>query len=504
MAAFVLSNVIGLIRQILITRAFGTDASLDAFYAAARLPEILFSLVAGGALGSAFIPTFTGLIEKKKTRDAWKLASAISNLVTIVLVIASAIAWIFAPQLVSSIIAPEFASAQQLLTVSLLRIQLLTPIIFGLSGLLMGMLNAHQSFLLPAIAPSMYWLGMIFGVLFLVPSMGVHGLAWGAVLGAGLHLGVQLPGLLRLKPKYELILGLQQANVREVGRLMAPRLLGVAAVQLNFLINTSIASGMPEGSYTAIIVAFQVMTMPQVVIAQAIAIAALPTFSAQVAGGRIAELRSSLAGTLRGVLLLSLPATVGLVLLRKPIVALLFQRGEFGADDTQLVAWAILWYGVGLLGHSLVEIISRAFYALHDTRTPVIAGIGAMGLNVVLSLTLPGLFLQRGLMPHGGLALANSIATTLEMIVLLILMRNRLGGIEANSLSKALAQAALASGLMGAALWLWLRHFGQSPFWLQAGAGILLGTTLYGLLVWLLKVPELKTLLQALKQRISR
>src|SRR3990172_2954298 len=322
MAAFVLSNLIGLVRQILITRAFGADAALDAFYAAARLPEILFSLVAGGALASAFIPTFTGFLENKKTADAWQLASALANLLTLALIGISALAWLFAPQLVSYGLVPEFDAAQQALTVSLLRIQLLTPILFGISGLLMGILNAHQSFLLPALAPSMYWLGMIFGVLFFVPAMGIHGLAWGAVLGAGLHLGVQLPGLFKLQPRYQTLLGLQLPSVRQVGRLMAPRLLGAAAVQINFLVNTVIASGMSAGSLSAIVVAFQVMTMPQIVIAQAIAIAALPTFSAQAAGGRMSELRLSLAVTLRGIVLLSLPASVGLILLREPLVAL--------------------------------------------------------------------------------------------------------------------------------------------------------------------------------------
>jgi putative peptidoglycan lipid II flippase len=504
MAAFVLSNIVGLIRQILITRAFGAGADLDAFYAAARLPEILFSLVAGGALGSAFIPTFTGFLENKKTAEAWQLASAIANLVTLALILICAVAWVFAPQLVGSVLAPDFSATQQSLTVELLRIQLLTPILFGVSGLLMGILNAHQSFLLPALAPSMYWLGLIFGAVFLAPSMGVHGLAWGAVIGAGLHLGVQLPGLLRLKPSYQPRLGLHLASVRNVGKLMAPRLLGVAAVQLNFLINTIVATGLPAGSLSAITVAFQVMTMPQVVIAQAIAIAALPTFSAQVAGGRIDEMRSSLVSTLRSVVLLSLPASVGLILLRGPIVALLFQRGEFGAADTQLVAWALLWYAAGLVGHSVVEIASRAFYALHDTRTPVLVGTAAMALNVGLSLTLPAAFAARNWAPHGGLALANSFATFLEMLALLYLMRRRLGGLEEGRLLGGFANAAAGSLALLAAVWIWLRQAGAQPTWLVATGGIALGLAAYGLAGWLLRVPELTELAAALRSRLRR
>jgi len=500
MAAFVLSNLVGLVRQILITSAFGTDAALDAFNAAARLPEVLFSLVAGGALGSAFIPTFTSFLEKKKRAEAWQLASAISNLVTLVLIALCALAWLFAPQLVGKILVPHFSNAQQALTVSLLRIQLLTPILFGVSGLLMGILNAHQNFLLPALAPSLYWLGMIFGVIFFAPSMGIYGLAWGAVLGAALHLGVQLPGLVKLRPTYQPLLGLHLASVRNVGKLMAPRLLGVAAVQINFLVNTIVASGLPTGSLTAIVVAFQVMTMPQVVIAQAIAIAALPTFSAQVARGKLGELRSSLASTLRGIVFLALPASLGLILLREPIVAVLFQRGEFGPDDTQLVAWALLWYAAGLLGHSVVEIASRAFYALHDTRTPVLVGTGAMALNVVLSLTLPALFLSRGWMPHGGLALSNSVATFLEMLALLYLMRRRLGGLQETKLVSGLGQAAVASAAMGFALWLWIDQLAAAPIWLVAFGGVTLGLIVYALVASALQVPELTDLRHQLQR----
>lgn len=499
MAGFVLSNFIGLVRQILITRAFGTDVALDAFYAAARAPEIFFSLIAGGALGSAFIPVFTGFLEHKKVAAAWQLASAITNLVTLVLIAVCVLAWLFAPQLVSRVLVPDFSAQQQALTVSLLRILLLTPLLFGISGLLSATLNAHQNFVLPALAPSLYWLGMILGVIFFVPSLGIFGLAWGAVLGAGMHLGVQLPGLFNLRPRYQLLLGLNLASVRNVGVLMGPRLLGVAAVQINFLVNTIIASGLPAGSLSALTISFQVMTMPQVVIAQAIAIAALPTFSAQIARGRVAEMRSSLASTLRGILLLSLPASVGLILLRVPITALLFQRGKFSAADTQLVAWALLWYAAGLVGHSIVEVVSRAFYALHDTRTPVLVGTAAMGLNVALSLTLPAVFVNRGWLPHGGLALSNSAATFLEMLVLLVLMRRRLHGLEERNLFNGLGQAALASAVMAASLLIWIERAASAPLWIFVFVGVAIGIVGYAVVAWLLRVPELATLKRQLR-----
>lgn len=494
MFAIVLSQLSGLLAKVLTARAFGAGAELDSFFAANRLAELLFNLVAGGALGSAFIPTFTTILTQEGRPSAWKLASAIANLITLILTLLSLLAAIFAPWVVRHILAPGFSDpAQQAQTAALLRILLPSAVIFGLSGLVMGVLNAHQIFLFPALAPSMYSFGWIIGALFLAPHLGIYGLAWGTLLGAALHLMLQMPGLLRLaERRYTPTLGLKLPAVREVARLMAPRLLGVAVVQLNFLLNTYLASLQPKGSLTGISLAFPLMLVPQAAIAQSIAIAALPTFSAQAAAGRLDEMRSSLAATLRGVLLLAIPASLGLILLRRPIVALLYQRGEFGPESTGLVAWALLWYAAGLVGHSVVEIISRAFYALHDTKTPVLVGTAAMSLNLVFSLLLSALFPRIGWAPHGGLALANSLATTLEMIGLLALMRRRLNGLHGQAILQLTLQAGLATLAMGGALWLWLAASPALSLPLVALGGVLLGGLVYGLLLILLPVREVR------------
>lgn len=502
MAGFVLSNLTGLVRQILVSNAFGTQSEIDAFNAAARVPDTLFVLVAGGALASAFIPTFTALLDQEARDQAWKLASSVLNLVSLVLAAVSLLAFALAPAIVRYGLAPQFDAPKQALAAELLRILLISPVVFGASGLLMGVLNAHQHFLLPALAPTLHWLGWIAGVLLFVPAMGVHGLAWGAVLGAGLHLAVQIPGLRRLPgARYTLTLGLQHAVVRQVARLMGPRVFGTAVVQLNFWINVVLASGMPTGSLTAIGVAFAVMTMPQVVIAQAIAIAALPTFSAQIARGAPADMRASLAAVLRGVVLLSLPAAVGLILLRVPVTRLLFERGEFDARSTQLVAWALLWYTLGLVSHSVVEITSRAFYALQDTKTPVLVGAAAMGANVILSFALAGWFADIGWMPHGGLALANTAATTLEMAALLVLLRRRLGGLVGRRILAGCAQAAAGSGLMAAGIVGWL---GVSSSLAMEVLGVLVGALLYALALFLLRVEEVLALSAWLRSRLRR
>ncbi len=502
MFAFVLSNLIGLVRQILISHAFGTGTDYDAYVAASRYPDVIFNLIAGGALASAFIPTLTGFLAKDDRASAWKLASSIVNLVIVVLTLISLLSAIFSLQVIHYILAPDFSPAQQELAASLLRVLLIAPVIFGVSGLIMGILNAHQRFLMPALAPSFYWLGMIIGLIFFVPHLGIFGLAWGAILGALLHLGVQLPDLFKLPQRHYLFtLGVDDPAVHEVLWLMGPRLLGVAVVQLNFVINTIIASGQPEGSVSSLTYAFAIMTMPEVAIAQAIAIAALPTFSAQYARGAISEMRHSLASTLRGVLLLSIPATVGLILLRYPITAMLFQYGQFDAHSTDLVAWALLWYTTGLVGHSVVEILSRAFYALHDTRTPVIVGASAMGLNVVFSFAFSALFVRLGWMPHGGLAFANSLATLLEMSALFILIRRRLKGIDGKNVLRGFIQAGLAAIGMSVVLLLWLGL--ERSTWVMGLGGVALGGLVYVLAIWGMKVPELNILIQGIQRRLK-
>ena len=506
MAGFVLSNLVGLIRQNIILRIFGTSSVMDAFNATRLIPDVLFSLIAGGALASAFIPTFTGFLEEKDNKGAWHLASAIANLVVIVLTFISLLAEVFAPQIVSFlyILRPQLEQAQQTLIVELLRIMLLTPVIFGISGLVMGILNSFQSFMLPALAPTMYWVGWIIGALFLVPSMGIYGLAWGVVLGACLHLAVQIPGLVRLAGRrYYPTLGLRTAAVREVGRLMVPRLFGVAIVQLNFVLNTILATGMAVGSLTAINTAWMIVTMPQVAIAQAIAIAALPTFSAQVARGELGEMRSSLAATLRSVILLSAPASLGLILLRDPIVALLFQYGKFDAHSTSLVAWALLWYAAGLIGHCLVEILSRAFYALHNTLTPVVVGIVAMSLNLVFSLLFSAWFLRIGWPPHGGLALANSLATAIEAATLIYLIRRKLNGLEGRYILTASLQGLLACLVMCLALWGWLNWTSGRSVLLVAGGGVVIGFGIYSLCMLGLGVGEARALVRSLAHRLQ-
>jgi len=312
------------------------------------------------------------------------------------------------------------------------------------------------------------------------------------VAGAALHLLVQLPGLTRFRAHYTPLLLLRDPGVLQVARLMGPRVLGLAVVQINFLVNTNLASRLGEGAVSALNFAWLLMLLPQGVFAQAVATAAFPTFAEQAARGERMAMRAALAATLRAIFALSLPAAVGLAVLRGPLVALLFERGAFGVTSTDLVAWALLFYALGLVAHAGLELIARAFYALHDTKTPLVVGGGAMLLNVALSLTLPSVFESVGWQPHGGLALANTLATALEMLGLLWIIRNRLDGLEGRHSLPMVLRSAGASALMGVALVVLLWALPGISALLLAPAGIVLGAAVYLGAAWALGVEEIR------------
>ena len=515
MLLFILSRGTGLLREMIIGARFGTAADLDAYLAAFRIPDLLFQLVAGGALGSAFIPTFAAAWTEGSQQQAWLLFSRVLNLLTLFLVILCGLAMLFAEPLVAGVIAPGFPVEQQRLTASLMRWMLASTVVFGASGLIMGALNAVQHFLLPAVAPVLYNCAIIIGAWLLAPVLGIHGLVIGVAAGSVLHLLVQLPALLRQLVRYRFSFRIGDAQVREVARLMGPRVLGLLFVQLNFLVNTVLASGLPDGSLSALNYAWLLMLLPQGIFAQAVATVAFPTFSAQAAAGNRAQLLETLTGLLRLVLFLSIPAAFLLYVLDEPLIELLFQRGRFDAASTQAVAFALRFFALGLVAHAVVEIVVRVFYALHDTATPVVAGVATVALNILLSLALIGR------LSFGGLALANSIATALEMLVLLILLARKvrapsqepghtttLQGLPVRQLLKSGARSLLASAVMAGALIFGLELlpggsavFGIPTGWIAAVVGAGLGVLIYLLASYLLGGAEIRQLAALARRR---
>jgi putative peptidoglycan lipid II flippase len=504
MLAFIVSQLTGLAAKILIAGSFSAGVELDAFYAANRPSETLVTIMAGGILVSSFIPIFVKFLVKDDRGSAWKLASATANLILVLMSLLAGLAALLAGPIVHYILGAGFSPDKQALTISLLRIQTISIVFFGLSGLVVGVLNSHQKFLIPALAPAMYQLGQIFGVLVLAPRMGIYGLAWGVVLGSAFNLLIQVPPLLRLKGQYLPTFGLHNPSVGEVFLLMGPRMFGAAVVQLMLWVNTLLASHMTGGSVFSLTSGFSLMVMAQAAIAQSVATAVMPTFSAQYAQGKLDDLRKTLASALRGVILLSVPATAGLILLSVPLVTFLYQRGEFTARTTQMVAWALIWYAAGLVFHSVLEVLVRAYYAMHDTRTPVLVGAAAMTVSIGLSLVFASLFQNIGWMPHGGLALAVSVSTAMEVTTLYLIMRKRLNGIHGSDIAKGFGAAALGTLIMAVVLLGWMKVTQSHSAALITLSGVVIGGTVYTVSLVALRIPEVSSLVRMVKRRLSR
>jgi putative peptidoglycan lipid II flippase len=445
-AAFGLAAAAGLFRNMLIGRTFGIGAGLDAYYAAFKLPDLLFTIVAGGALATAFIPVFADFVAEGDRHAAWRLASAITNWVTLIVGTLAILAGILAPWLVRTVIAPGFDAAQQAETATIMRIVLLSTVIFGVSAVQASVLHGFKHFLLPALAPVIYPLSVAAAALWLAPQWGVRGLAVGAVIGALLHLLIKLPALLRFGFRWWPILSADRGAVRRVAWLMGPRVLDLGVFHLTLLATTNLASRLGAGSVSALEWGWDAMQLPETIIGTAFGLVAFPTLAELAARRDRAGLRRTLGESLRTVLALAVPAAVALILLGRPLLALLYQRGEFDAAATQAVYIALRFYALGLAGHVCLELAARGFFALQDTITPLWIAAAAGALNIGLALLL------MDVLGYGGLALANSIAITLEVLALLFILGRRIGGIEGRETAVSLLRTLAAAGVMGLAI----------------------------------------------------
>jgi len=504
MLFFVVSRVLGLLRDIVISHQFGTVRVLDAYFAAFAVPDFVFNVLAGGALGSAFIPAFSAALAQNETQRAWRLAGAVVHLVLIGLTAIAALLALFAPQVAALTVARGFAPGDQALTADLMRWMLVTPVIFGISSIVMGILNSHQHFVLPALAPVVYNAAIIVGALALAPTMGVYGLVAGVVAGAVLHLAVQVPWLIgrrrvangvwqMLSPLYAMRHA-PSADVLKVIRLMLPRTLGIAAVQINFLVNMVLASALPAGAIAALGYAWRLMLLPVGIVGQSLATVVFPTLAAQSARQESGEFRDTFSMAFRATLYLTIPATVGLSVLSAPLVTLLFQRGQFDARSTAETAWALQFFALALFAHSGLEIVSRAFYALHDTFTPVAVGIGAMALNIGLSVVLIAPLAQ------GGLALANSVATILECSILFVILRQRIGDLDERRIAFSAIRIVIATIAMVGALLPFANRFVESPIFV-AMVGMPIGAAVYLIATTAMRAEEIRFFWGSLKAR---
>ena len=494
--AYILSNLAGFGARLIIAANFDRDAT-DAFWTAFRIPDLLFMLLAGGALASAFIPTYAGRLAQNEFAAAWALAQRVALLVFLVMLGVAVLAALFAPWLIQTLVAPQFPTDKAALTASLMRLMLISTVIFSVSGLLMGLLQSNGSFLAPALAPALYQLGLVLGAT-LLSRFGIYGVAAGVVIGALLHLGVQVPALLKLNaehnkktdspfliPHSSSSLG---TDVRQILRLMPPRIAGSGAVEINRIVNSNLASGMGAGAPSAMSNGWAIFILPQAVIGQAISTVLFPSISIHAAKGDRTAFAQALTRALNVVVLLSMPAMAGLIVLGQPLIRILFQRGQFDATDTNQVAFALAWFAVGLVAHAALELVTRAFYALRDSRTPALFSVASVVINVPLSLFLSQAFAARGLMPFGGLALALSLATIIETLTLFVILARRAPELLAKSIAITFGKSALAAGAMALALILWRSAGGDGL--LGTMAAIIFGAAIYFGLMWLLRSEE--------------
>ena len=496
--AFMASRLIGLVRDIAISYYFGAStAEVIAYTYASRIPEFIFNVTVGGALGSAFIPTFSAYFARDDETGAWRLFSAIINLVLILTTTLAGLAALLAPWLMASFISPQQAAEHPTLlplATSMMRVMLLTPIIFGVSGVLMGALNARQHFLAPALAATMYNIGIILGMVVLAPNP--WGLAVGTVLGALGHLLIQIPSLRQERPHYHPILLLKDDGVRQVLRLMGPRVLGLSFSYLNPIATAFLTRPLTAASVVALERAFRITLMPYSIVGQALGVAAFPTLSTLSAQQDWPAMRRLIAQALRAILFFGLPLAALLMLLRQPLVALLFERGEFSAEDTFLVSSGLLFYAIALIALAALEVVSRAFYALQDTATPVMAGIAQLPLMALLSaLFAYVLFPRWGLLPLGGIALGYTLSNLIEVGLLLWLLRRKLGGLDGQLLWQATQKLLLATAGMMATMQAMLWLLGETAVWWQLLLPPAVGGSLYLLLCWALAIPETTQLL---------
>jgi putative peptidoglycan lipid II flippase len=507
---FLASRLLGAVRAVVIANEYGASAELDAFFVAQRLPELVFQLLAGATLASAFIPVYARYIQRRGEDEAWRLASIVLNVVLLATIVFAVVMFFLAEWIVPAL-APglgEDTGNQSSLrddAIFLTRVMLVSPILFAVSGMITGILNARHHFLLPAFAPMFYNLSIILGALLLSDEFGVEALAIGVIVGSGAHLLIQLPALISARARLVLSLNFWDPGAREVLRLMGPRMIGLAAAQVNFVVLTFFGSFVGDSSISALNFAWLILLFPVGLLGMSLAMAIFPTMAARAAEeGGMTEVRHMVGRALRFTLYLAVPASVGLILLREPLVRALLEHGAFDADATALVSDALLYYGIALAAHTSIEILSRGYYAMGDTRTPVTFAVTSMLINIVLAAILVGPLEIRGL------ALALSIATIVEALGLFIVLHRRMeGGLWDRKTATTVYRIVFSTLLMTEALVLLLLVLDSSDTFGPRSIFALLAGTILGAIVYqgamlALRVEEAQAVMTRLRALLVR
>lgn len=506
-AAFsIFSKILGAVRQAVLAHKFGAGIEVDIYVAAFRVPDLIFNLFILGTLSVAFIPVFVEYLNKNR-QEALKIASSIFNITLLLMSVLAILGAVLARGIVHLIV-PGFSAEAMGQTITLTRILMLSPLLFSLSSVLTSMLQGSRRFIFPAIVPLFYNLSIIAGILFFYPRIGLPGLAWGAVLGAFLHLVLQLPSSLHLGLKPFANWSWGHPGVKKIAKLFLPRIIGLDLGQISLLIASVIGSSLGAGSLAVFYFGYDLQTVPLGIFAISFAIVALPTMSDFVARKDLDGFKKFFAKNTVQILFLIVPISVLLLLLRAQVVRLIYGAGQgtaFTFEDTRLVAHALGFFVLSLFAQSLIPLLARSFYALQNTVIPVISGLIATIVNIILAIVLA----------RGGsadiLPLAFSIASILNMLILFIILRKRVGDLEDDYLAERILKIGIASIIMGVATYLSL--YAVAPFVdMQTYRGVLVQTILasivavasYLIVGLIIHLPETRDLLTVLKSWFSK
>ncbi|MHB8629847.1 MAG: murein biosynthesis integral membrane protein MurJ [Aggregatilineales bacterium] len=496
MGLLTVAKLISLLQKLIIVQRFGVGAEWDTFVAANQVPEQVFNLIAGGALTYAFIPVFGGFLTRGDTATAWRLASNVVNAVFAAALIIAVVIFVTAPWLVAHVVAPGFDAESAAQTVGLMRVLLISLLIFSVSGLTTGVLQSHQRFFLPALAPIVYDLGVLFGAAVLSRPFGVYGIAYGAVIGAAGHFLVQVPGLIAARARWRPTLNVRDPELRRVIRLMIPRAIGLGLLNINLLVAISLASGLGPGAPSAYSWGWALMQLPETLIGTAMGVVIFPTLSVFSAANDERAKRSALNGAWRFILVGTIPAAVLMVVAGRQALGLL-EGGAFDAAGADLIYSTLIFFAPGLIFHSSIEVVARSFYADKDTVTPLYVALLSAAINLGLGLLL--------LNPMGvrGLALANTIAVGTEVTVLTLILWRRWHGLDSAALWTTALKVALASAALGIVSWVMLSVLADRNHFVQLFAALIAGGIAFAGVAFVLRLRELGELLRLLTRRVT-
>ncbi|MBV8910110.1 MAG: murein biosynthesis integral membrane protein MurJ [Gammaproteobacteria bacterium] len=511
--AVLCSRLLGLAREQIFAALFGGGRVMDAFTIAFRIPNLLRDLFAEGALSTAFVTVFTRTAALEGDAVAWRLANKVTTLATVVLSAITVVGIASAPWLVAAL-APGFAAAKAALTVELTRVMYPFILLVSLAALVMGMLNARNVFGIPAMASSFFNLGSIVGGVvigyWLDPHFGpraILGLAIGTLVGGALQLLVQLPALARAGHAFRADWRWRDPGVRAILRLMGPSVIAASTTQVNVLVNSVFASELGDGPTFWLTVAFRLMQLPLGVFGVALGTVALPLLARMAAAGNSEAFRSELARGMRLAFLMTIPASVGLMMLAEPIISVLYQHGRFGAHETAESAAALRFYAIGLCSYAALKVLVNAFYAIDRRRTPMLVSCIAVGVNLLLNW----LFTMRLGWGHRGLAFSTACVASSNFLILYFLMRSHLGRLESRALALMLLRVAIASlvllAVCAAGQRLLLADWAVQPFWPKCLSLLLVIAVAAGAffaLAHALRIAEVHDITAALRRRLGR